>query len=68
VLTAHFLSALEARLATSPFVGGEAFSVADITAMVVLDFARWVRIRVPEANVATQAWYAGVSARPSAKA
>ncbi len=68
VLTKHFLDALEARLAVSPFVGGDSFSVADITAMVVLDFARWVRIRVPAANVATLAWYAGVSARPSAKA
>ena len=68
MLTAHFLATLEARLAASAFVGGDIFSVADITAMVVLDFARWVRIRVPEANVATLAWYAGVSARPSAKA
>ena len=68
VLTAHFLATLEARLQGSPFVGGEAYSVADITAMVTLDFARWVRIRVPEANTATLAWYAGVSARPSAKA
>lgn len=68
VLTAHFLSALEARLQVSSFVGGSEFSVADITAMVTLDFARWVRIRVPETNVATLTWYASVSARPSAKA
>ena len=68
LLTAHFFARLEARLATSPFVGGDAYSVADITAMVVVDFAKWVRLRVPESNAATLAWYAGVSARPSAKA
>jgi len=68
VLTAHFFDRLEMRLAASPFVGGESYSVADITAMVVIDFAKWVRIRVPEANAATLAWYAAVSARPSAKA
>ncbi len=68
VLTAHFLDRLETRLRASPFVGGDAYSVADITAMVVLDFARWVKVQVPEGNAATLAWYAAVSARPSAKA
>ena len=68
VLLRHFLGRLEARLASSPFVGGENYSVADITALVTIDFARWVRIKVPEANTATLAWYAAVSARPSAKA
>lgn len=68
LLTAHFLARLEARLAASPFVGGDAYSVADITAMVVVDFAKWVRIRVPETHGATLAWYAGVAGRPSAKA
>ena len=68
VLARHFLDRLEARLAASPFVGGEAFSVADITTLVTLDFARWVRIRVPATHAATLAWYAAVSARPSAKA
>ena len=68
VLIAHFLERLEARLAASPFVGGDSYSVADITAMVTLDFARWVKVRVPESHAATLAWYAGVSGRPSAKA
>ncbi len=68
VLVAHFFERLEARLAVSPFVGGEAYSIADITALVAVDFARWIRMRVPEANAATLAWYAEVSGRPSAKA
>lgn len=68
VLVSHFFDRLEARLAASTFVGGDAYSVADITAMITLDFARWVRMRVPDSHAATLAWYAGVSARPSAKA
>ena len=68
VLIAHFLERLEMRLAASAFVGGDGYSVADITAMVTLDFARWVKVRVPESHAATLAWYAGVSGRPSAKA
>ncbi len=67
ILVPHFFERLEARLRTSPFVGGDSFSVADITALVTVDFAKWVRMRVPEANTATRAWYASVSARPSAK-
>jgi glutathione S-transferase len=39
----HFFSVLEARLAAVPFVGGTEFSVADITAVVAVDFARVVR-------------------------
>ena len=68
VLAKRFLERLEARLAVSPFVGGASFSVADITALVTLDFARWVRLRVPESHVATRAWHAAISARPSTAA
>ncbi len=68
VLTAHFLDRLEERLLVSPFVAGDSYSVADITALVTVDFARWVKIRVPATHAATTAWYAAVSARPSATA
>jgi glutathione S-transferase len=68
ILVGHFLDRLEARLAQSPFVGGEAYSVADITALVTIDFARWVRIRIPASHAATLAWYSLVSTRPSAAA
>jgi glutathione S-transferase len=36
---ANFLSDLDARLTESPFVAGEQFSAADITALVTIDFA-----------------------------
>jgi glutathione S-transferase len=63
---ADFYADLEARLADESFVAGERFSVADITAVVAVDFAtRALSLPVPEANAATQRWYAAVAARPS---
>lgn len=68
VLTAYFFELLEARLATSEFVAGDRYTIADITALVSVDFAKWVRMRVPETHAATKRWYEAVSARPSARA
>ena len=63
-----FFRTLDARLAGHEFVGGEAFSIADITALVAVDFARWIRLTVPEDSSHLRRWHAEVSARPSAKA
>ena len=61
-----FYADLEARLADVPFVAGARFSVADITAIVTVDFAaKGLSLPIPEANVASQRWYALVAARPS---
>lgn len=68
VLTAHFLDVLDARLGATAYVAGDRFTVADITALVAIDFAKWVRIRVPEYHANTRRWYDEVSARPSARA
>ena len=63
---ADFYADLEMRLAGEPFVAGERFSAADITAVVAIDFAtRALSLAVPDANAATQRWYAAVTARPS---
>jgi glutathione S-transferase len=63
-----FFQTLDARLAAHKFVAGEAFSIADITAIVAVDFARWIRLTVPEDLSHLRRWHAEVSARPSAKA
>jgi len=61
-----FYADLEARLADVPFVAGARFSVADITAIVTVDFAiKALSLPIPEGNVASQHWYALVAARPS---
>jgi glutathione S-transferase len=68
VLTWHFIDMLEARLGESIYVAGDRFTLADITALVAVDFAKWVQIRMSEAHPNLQRWYAAVSSRPSAKA
>ena len=63
---ANFYADLETRLNEADFVAGDRFSVADITAVVAIDFAtRALDLSIPEANGATKRWYAGVAARPS---
>jgi glutathione S-transferase len=59
---------MDARLAQSEFVAGARYSLADITALVSVDFARWVKLSVPEECKNLRRWHAQVSARPSANA
>lgn len=59
---------LDARLADNRFLAGDAFSVADITALCSVDFAKVVKLRVDDSRPNLQRWHQSVSARPSAKA
>ena len=59
---------LDARLADNRFIAGERFSIADITAVCGIDFAKAVGIAVPTECVHLARWYDEVSARPSAAA
>lgn len=68
VMVDHFLQTLDNRLADSAYVAGSRFTIADITALVTIDFAKWVRVRVPEDHRHTWRWYEAVAARPSARA
>jgi glutathione S-transferase len=63
---ADFYDDLETRLAGAPFVAGDNFSAADITAIVAIDFAeRALSLPIPDKSAASQTWYKQVSARPS---
>ena len=63
---ADFYADLETRLAEVPFLAGNRFSVADITAIVTVDFAtKALALPIPEGDVESQRWYALVAARPS---
>jgi glutathione S-transferase len=64
----HFFARMDARLAQSEFVAGPRYTIADITALVAVDFARWVKLSPPEECTHLPRWHARVSARPSAKA
>jgi len=62
------LAVLDQSLAGRDFIAGNLFSVADITALVAVDFMRVARLAVPEALGNVKRWHAAVAARPSAKA
>ncbi|NRG18335.1 glutathione S-transferase [Rhizobiales bacterium] len=59
---------LDRVLADRPFVAGELFSIADITLLCALDFARVPKIAIADEHVNLKRWHAQVSSRPSAKA
>jgi len=52
-------------LANQPYVAGDAFSMADITAFAGLGFAEFAKIDVPEGLSNLASWKARVAARPS---
>jgi glutathione S-transferase len=63
-----FLKILDQRLGESKFIAGETFSIADITALCAIDFARVVKLKIADEQQNLQRWYQSVSSRPSAKA
>ncbi|KXI30248.1 glutathione S-transferase family protein [Paraglaciecola hydrolytica] len=68
VQATKFLDILDKQLSQYQYVAGDAFSVADITALCALDFARVVNIRLADNHVHLKRWYALVNQRPSSKA
>ena len=62
------LAMLDVQLAGNRFVAGDAYSIADITALVAIDFMRPARLQRPADLKHVERWYGEVSARPSAKA
>jgi len=65
---ARFFKKLDTQLADNQFLAGDAFSIADITSFVVIDFAKRVDIEIPADCPNVARWYAKVAARPSASA
>jgi glutathione S-transferase len=61
-----FLHYLDGELAQRSFVAGERFSIADITALVAVDFLKPAKIDMPADAGNLKAWHARVAARPSA--
>jgi glutathione S-transferase len=63
-----FAEFLDNELSKRPFVAGDAFTIADITAFVAVDFARPARIKFPDELTHLARWRADIAARPSAQA
>jgi glutathione S-transferase len=61
-----FLQFLDRELKNRPYVAGENYTVADITAMIAVDFMRVSKMTVPDNLANVRRWHEAVSARPSA--
>jgi glutathione S-transferase len=63
--TQQFFGMLDERLAGREFIAADQFSIADITAVVTVDFARVVKITLDEQHPHLQRWRAAMALRPS---
>ena len=63
-----FLQKLERQLEGREFVMGDRYTIADITALVLVDFAKWFKIEIEDDAINLKRWHATVSERPSASA
>lgn len=59
---------LDQRLQQNPFIAGDRFTIADITAWASLDFMRVLRRKIPEDCEALARFYESLRTRPSASA
>ena len=63
-----FMKTLDRRLADHEFLAADRFTIADIVAVVGLDFARLIKYRPPEELTHLARWLETCRARPAAKA
>jgi glutathione S-transferase len=63
-----FLNKLNEQLRGNAYIAGRHFTIADITALVTIDFAKRADISVPDSMSHVLRWYEEVSNRPSAAA
>src|SRR6202020_1167638 len=64
----HAMAIVDEALSGRPFIAGDRFSVADITGLVALDFAKSARIAIPPDLVHLNRWHKTLKMRPSAAA
>jgi glutathione S-transferase len=63
-----FLEFLDRELKDRSYLAGTDYTVADITALVAVDFMRVSKLAIPDSLSNLQRWHKTVSARPSAAA
>lgn len=61
----NFFALLDERLRGREFIAADQFSIADITAVVAVDFARIVRVKPGEQHPDLLRWRAAMALRPS---
>jgi glutathione S-transferase len=63
-----FMRTLDRRLAEHEWIVGDRFTIADIVAVVGLEFARLIRYQPPEEHAQLGRWLEACRARPAAQA
>lgn len=53
------------RLASSPYIAGDAFTIADIYGVCALDFGKYADLKIDPELTHLQHWYEKIAARPS---
>jgi glutathione S-transferase len=61
----QFFATLNERLAGREYLAGGRFSIADISAVVAVDFARVIKLRIDDQVPELQRWRAALALRPS---
>lgn len=64
----NFYKDFDQRLSNNEYIAGDFYSMADITTLVICDFARWIKSSIPEDCTHLLAWYDKISKRPAVKA
>jgi glutathione S-transferase len=64
----EFIALLDSELRDRPFIAGDAFTVADITGLVAVDFMKPAKLAVPDEFKNLKRWHAEMAVRPSASA
>lgn len=59
---------LEKELEGKTFIAGPRLTIADITGLVAIDFAKFAGVEIPADCKNVQRWHDALAARPSAKA
>jgi len=60
-----FFEDLNGWLSERPYVAGNSYSMADITATVAVDFAKWVKVKPLQSHTAILEWHERMRQRPS---
>ncbi len=64
----YYFEDLDKQLEGRSYIAGDTYTVADISAMIVVDFAKMAGQNIPASCANVARWHADVSARPSAQA
>ena len=64
----RFFNLLNDHMESREFIASDVFSIADIRAYVMIDFAGWSKMGITESQTHLKRWYESIKARPSSSA